>query len=376
MDTSTKTMTKTRRLSRFFSLCLRRHVFLLVSFAVIALYYALRGNRALMNGLCNYVVYPYHRLMGSVFSVLPISFMELIYTAIGIFVIVILARCVIQIAKGKNRMKTIYSTIISAVCVGVSFFAAYCLLWSTTYYADSFQKKSGLETGLVSAEELSAVTGYFIDVLNEYAPLVERDESGVFCEDENKLFDRAVDIYDNAEQIFPCLEGANLRPKKMYLYSNLMSRMNFTGVFFPITGEANLNIESPACLLPATLAHEIAHQRGVAAENEANFVSILACMESGDPVFTYSAALLAYIHLGNALHDADCEEWSELYYEVGELARIDLADNNAFWEKYETKTAEVSEAIYTGFLQSNGQQLGMKSYGACVDLLVSYYYNK
>jgi len=30
--------------------------------------------------------------------------------------------------------------------------------------------------------------------------------------------------------------------------------------------------------------------------------------------------------------------------------------------------------VYTGFLRGYDQTLGMKSYGACVDLLVEYYY--
>jgi len=34
----------------------------------------------------------------------------------------------------------------------------------------------------------------------------------------------------------------------------------------------------------------------------------------------------------------------------------------------------VSNTVYEGFLQSYDQKLGMKSYGACVDLLVNYYY--
>ena len=34
----------------------------------------------------------------------------------------------------------------------------------------------------------------------------------------------------------------------------------------------------------------------------------------------------------------------------------------------------VSNTVYEGFLHSYDQTLGLKSYGACVDLLVNYYY--
>ena len=55
------------------------------------------------------------------------------------------------------------------------------------------------------------------------------------------------------------------------------------------------------------------------------------------------------------------------------MVRADLESNSAYWANYETKAAQVSETVYTGFLQSHGQSLGMQSYGACVDLLVARY---
>ena len=51
----------------------------------------------------------------------------------------------------------------------------------------------------------------------------------------------------------------------------------------------------------------------------------------------------------------------------------DLQDNNAYWSQYETPVSEVSEKVYDSYLKANGDPLGMKSYGACVDLLVNYY---
>ena len=35
--------------------------------------------------------------------------------------------------------------------------------------------------------------------------------------------------------------------------------------------------------------------------------------------------------------------------------------------------SKASDAVYEGFLYSYGQTLGLKSYGACVDMLVAYY---
>ena len=68
-----------------------------------------------------------------------------------------------------------------------------------------------------------------------------------------------------------------------------------------------MNVDAPSCLLPATIAHEMAHQRMVAAEQEANFVGIAASVTSGDPVYVYSGYLMGLIQLCNALYPVDPE---------------------------------------------------------------------
>ena len=120
------------------------------------------------------------------------------------------------------------------------------------------------------------------------------------------------------------------------LFSRVLSALNFTGFFFPFTGEANLNVDSPECLLPATIAHELAHVRGVAPEQTANFVAILACDTSGDPLYAYSGYLLGYIHLSNALYGASYEKWLEIAQQVCQTANEDILANNAYWQQFES----------------------------------------
>ena len=155
--------------------------------------------------------------------------------------------------------------------------------------------------------------------------------------------------------------------------SGLMSRINFTGVYFPFTSETNINDQAPAVLIPSTIAHELAHQRGIAAEQEANFVAVRACLTSGNDIYAYSGALLAYIYLGNALYETDRDAWTEVYSSLSEEVRADLTANNLYWDQYHTKEAKAAEKVYETSLSSYNQDLGMRSYGACVDLLAADY---
>ncbi len=82
---------------------------------------------------------------------------------------------------------------------------------------------------------------------------------------------------------------------------------------------------------------------------------------------------MAYVYLGNALHGADYEAWREIAVSLNEDVRRDLAVHNDYWSRFETKAAEVHEKVYEVFLETYGDDRGMQSYDACVDLLVIYY---
>ena len=133
------------------------------------------------------------------------------------------------------------------------------------------------------------------------------------------------------------------------------------------------SVDSPACLLPANIAHELAHQRGIASEQECNFLAIAAATSSEDPVYQYSGYLMGYIHLSNALYRADPARWERTCGDLPETVLADLRYHSAYWDQFEGLTAKVSKAVYDSALKSYGQTDGIQSYGTVVDLLTAYY---
>ena len=222
-------------------------------------------------------------------------------------------------------------------------------------------------------EELARVTEYFARQLADCAGQVRRDENGLFAESREDIFADSVRVFDGVYDAFPCLRMEDRVPKGVR-FSTALSAMDFTGFYFPFTGEANLNIDSPACYLPSTIAHEMAHQRGIASEQECNFLAILAATTCGQEGYAYSGWLLGYIYLGNALARADHDAWEQVWASLPEGVKADIRNNNAYWKQWEGPVKETGEKVYTAFLQGYGQELGMRSYGACVDLLVEEFF--
>ena len=351
-----------------------RHIWLLGNLLVIGLYFLLRGDRELMNRFTAGVTQPVKDAVAAVCYLVPFSVAEWLYVLFiaGCLAWGVLSLHRIRTAGRGRRLRALWGGALGLGCLLTAAYAAFCLVWGVNYYTDSFQDRSGIRAQPVAAEELRRVTELMVEGLNETAPLVPRDETGLFAADRRTILENGVHVYDNLSREFPFLAREDRVPKPM-LFSKVFSAMGFTGFYCGYTGESNLNVDSPACMLPSTVAHELAHQRGVASEQECNFLAILASTTADDPVYRYSGYLMAYIHLGNALLRADREAWQALRDRVCGEALADLADNNAYWAAWEGPAEAVSSAVYDGLLKSYGQADGIRSYGTVVDLLVAYY---
>jgi hypothetical protein len=168
------------------------------------------------------------------------------------------------------------------------------------------------------------------------------------------------------------LKLINARAKPVII-SEILTRMHITGVYSFFTGEANINIMVHGSTLPAILAHEHAHHLGIFSEDEANFVAILACDLSGNDVYRYSGHLFAYNHLARALSRVDHDGYLEIEKSLPEDVRADLRFHRDYWKQFDTWVSDVSDSIHDDYLKNQGQELGTKSYGAVVYLLVAYY---
>ena len=357
----------------FFKTHRKLHIWLLADLMLLAAFLLARGHRQWMNAWERVVSAPIRRALGSLCDRVSFSVMEVLYVLAAVLMLAYVVWSIAAVVRARGRRKRrACSAVLGAACAGLSICAVTCLLWGVCYYTDTFQDRSGIRAEEVSLPDLTAVTAWFAENLAETADQVPRDENGLFDVSLDDIFAESTDIYEGAEDLFPFLEFEDQVPKRMF-FSRLMSAMNFTGVYFAFTGESNINVDAPACLIPSTIAHELSHQRGIASEQECNFIAILASTQSGNPVYAYSGYLTGYVHLSNALYRADREAWQELRSQLDEGVLADIQNNSAYWDQWESPIDTVSNAIYDTMLKSYGQSDGIQSYGTVVDLLVAYY---
>ena len=350
------------------------HIWLGADLAVLGLYLALRHDRGLMNGFADHITTPLKGALGRLCALTSLSVMELLYVLAGAAALVYVVGSVIAVVKARGRRgQRAYGALLLAADVCLTVYALFCLMWGVNYWTDSFQDRSGITAQPVAAEDLEAVTAYFAQQLAAAADSVPRDENGVYAVPKEQILAESRLVYGGVTELFPFLDFRDTGVKAVRC-SRFMSIMGFTGVYFACIGESNVNVDSPACLLPSTVAHELAHQRGIAWEQECNFLGVLASVTSGMPDYVYSGWLLGFIHLGNALYETDPEAYWAIRNALPETVSADLRDNNAYWDQFRDNVVEkVSDTVYDAALKSYGDANGMKSYSMVVELLVAYY---
>ena len=308
------------------------------------------------------------------FAWMPFSFGEIAIIAFILFLIVASIKAIIIIIIRSGRGRNLLNYLLNIfVFISILYFS-FVITWDLNYQRLPFSKISGLDVHPSTVNELYKVSEALMNHTNALRLKVKEDSKGVMklSHKVSTIFKNAHKGYDVEAKIYPELGGMYSAPKGV-IFSIVMSYMGIQGIHNPLTQEANINTEIPRCMIPSTACHEMAHQRGFAREDEANYISYLTCSKQKDVDFQYSGELLALIHCMNALYSDDRNKFNQLYkkYSLGVLR--DLADNRKFWRRFEGLVENINSAINDAYLKANKQKDGEKSYGRIVDLLIAQY---
>lgn len=262
------------------------------------------------------------------------------------------------------------------VAVAALLFSAFLLNFSAGYHTTSLDKRLDIDRSKVSVQELCDTADRLLEGVDGCIDDVDfvYGEGSIMPYDLKTLNGKLNEAYKKACEKYPFISNFYSSPKPVAL-SEPWTYTHIAGVYTFFTGEANININFPDYTLPYTAAHEMAHQRGISREEEANFVAFLVCMESDDPFIKYSAYANAFEYVASSLNGADRDAYKELYLSrVPQMLKNEMSAYNAFFEKYkENVAATVAGKVNDTHLKMQGEEAGEKSYGLVVDLLVAYY---
>ncbi len=308
-------------------------------------------------------------------NLIPFSLAEVLLLSIPVFAIGYIVASNIATRKDESD-ETFYRWTRPLVSVFLIIFIILFTAFAPAYGRYKLAKNLGLEQQAVNKEDLVQTGIVLTNLIKEDLQEVTFDSNGasVMPYDYYTLAKKLNQAYKSyaAEETYISHFYSNPKPIAL---SEPMLYTHISGVYTFMTGESNVNTQYPDFLMPFTMAHEMAHQRGIAREDEANFVAFLVCINSADPYIRYSgyANLINYMSSAIANEDATAFKNFSLNYMPKELLGEFIA-YSTFFDKYRDSVAsDITGAVNDVFLQSQGQSAGIKSYGLVVDLAVAYY---
>lgn len=234
------------------------------------------------------------------------------------------------------------------------------------------------------SEELSKLRDMVVLKANYLATQMERNEKGeVIGKSREELISLSkASMRKLADEGYPRLSG--FYPDFKYFNdSKFFSKQDMLGYYFPYSMEANVNRLMYSTNFPHSICHELSHLKGYLLEDEANFIGYLACMESGDDLFEYSAILSVLGYIDNDFFDSLGRDFDK-YFQHPVISDMVLADDIFLTDEVrrmvddsgilDSETVKEASNTFTDtVLTTNGVSDGIKSYSRVVQLLLDYY---
>lgn len=308
----------------------------------------------------------------------PFSVAELLVIAAITAAIVFLCLYVYRMIKPKQLCrKQLTLRVLKVIAVGISCgYFAFVVMCGINYNRYEFTYYSGLTVREHTTAELEEMCVALTAQANHLAEKTSRNADGTLDRKGysfSQISQNTAKAFSALAQEYEVLRGNYYANAKPVIFSQAMSYMQISGVFFPFTYEPNVNCDIPYFQLPVTMAHEMVHLRGFMREDEANFIAYLACLQSEDVDIVYSGVMSALLHATNQLYAVDQEAYLRVAAGYSDAVLADFRSANAFWAQYETKFGELSTQINDAYLKANNQTDGVQSYGRMVDLLLAKY---
>lgn len=321
-------------------------------------------ERYYSNGIYPYISSFFRILLGWI----PFSFGDLLL-GFGLFM---LLRSLFRLIK--TRFTNFIPKIIHFIAVLSVIYFCFYLFWGLNYYREPLAKNLGYNQQKYTTKQLTKTTEYIIEQLNHYQHKITKNDTLKVNNPyhQKEMYTMAVSGYDNLEKDFPQLKYQYTSVKSS-LMSLLQSYNGTSGYLNPLTGEAHVNDRVPKTSYPTTTCHEMAHQIGFAAENEANFVGFLATNYNDDFYFKYASYRMAFGYCISEIRKRDTELSKKLWKTVNKGIIKDYNSSYNFWQQYKNPFEPLVKKGYNAYLKANKQSKGVDSYNYVVDLLISYF---
>lgn len=320
---------------------------------LLALMLILRTNSKISEWMAAHISRGWISVFSAITGIFPFSLYELLLYLLILGGISIIVFAIVLFCKHKAMRATTYLLLFAII--GLSIGNIYTISAGFTYFRGEpdLPKYEAAVLYEQDKKQLYSLAELMIDDFNSLADKMEWDSDG-----------RVVSPYSFRELAkklrteYKRLDGeyySDFTPlAKPVTSKRIMSNMHISGVFFAPFGEANVNPLTPACDMPVTMAHELAHAKGAMRESDANLTAYYITVTSDDPYLRYAGYMSTYRVVLRMISVFDQKAYLELTQKIDERIFTDEILSSNFWLDY-TLFDDITEKLNDLYLKLSGQ---------------------
>jgi hypothetical protein len=277
--------------------------------------------------------------------------------------------CVGVVRRGEGRRSWVLAWLRYGAWGAAGLLWFFLFAFGLNYQRPLLFELLGYEQRKAHPLELEALGRMMVESVNR--AYTEAHEEGRRAPESGEIVQLLKASYNSTPE-FGLLPRGDFSPPKPVYSSEVLTRLGISGVYFPFTAEPNYNADIPDFQLPFSIAHEMAHQRGVARESEANFVAYVVCVNSRDPFVRYSGYRNG-LGVLSELYKVEPEKARELARQLGTGYREDSRRAAQFWAKAAGAAGALSHRINDLYLRANRVKAGVADYSNSTTLIIAYH---
>ena len=325
---------------------------------LLIIFSILKTNPDICEGWTRSISRFYGSIVSKISSVVPFSLTELYFVSLALGIISLLVFGIINLCK-KRFIKSLCRALDIAFVILLTIdvynisceFAYHRKEMPLPYYQND-----------VDRTEHTDIYNYFANDVNACVSHLEFDSNGdvkasMSLKDLTKEIKEAYQIIDG-NSYFNSYFGS----VKPMLSSFLYREFQITGVTNNSLCEANINTLNTNSNIPLTVAHELAHTKGVMREDDANKLAFYVCLNSNSYYLRYSAYVSYFYQM---------EAMTSSYYLTEEERDTLIAIDNSFYKtrSYEYKfwqehdlLGDIGDYFNDLYIKMSGVKEGTTSY--------------
>jgi len=321
-----------------------------VAFTVIL--FLLPGHPELVSGYSDYVFKPFQSVRNFLFGIVPFSIGDILYVVGGFFLIYIPGKWIYYLLHFRSHKHELALSLIRSLHTLSIIYILFLLGWGGNYYKQPLSAYWQLQEDIPinNKEILKEFDAFLIQQLNHTAP----HSMQLSFKQTDSAAKAYYEIYTH-----PNSYTTGVKPS---LFGNGMEYMRIQGYYNPFTGEAQVNQQLPSFMLPFVICHEMAHQQGIAREEDANLLAYALGTAVPDAHFHYSAYFNIWLYTHRKLHMADSTAANELKAQLNPITLAHIDELIALRKKYASNMSHYTAGIYDGYLKLHRQNEGIRSY--------------